>query len=154
MWKHKKTQPALAGLGSAALAAAVAVSRYSGPNFLKGVIKFYFYFYKNLLQTHTYMHTPLLPPPTTHACTEQQHAERTCWGGQKFFAILHAGGLGSDLGQSGQLFRYSIVVTDGKPIVMMRIELQGVQCMEGGSGLSDTASVTLCCVWCVYVCVE
>ena len=36
--KHEKTQHALVGLGSAALAAVVALPRKGGPNFPKGVI--------------------------------------------------------------------------------------------------------------------
>ena len=36
--KHKKTQQALVGLGSAALAAAVAVPRYGRPNVPKGIM--------------------------------------------------------------------------------------------------------------------
>ena len=39
LWKHEKIQQALEGLGSAALAAAVALPRYGGPNFPKGIIK-------------------------------------------------------------------------------------------------------------------
>ena len=37
--KHEKTQHVFVGLGSAALAAAVALPRLGGPNFPKGVIK-------------------------------------------------------------------------------------------------------------------
>ena len=37
--KHKKTQHALVGLGSAALAAAVTLPRLGGPNFPKGTVK-------------------------------------------------------------------------------------------------------------------
>ena len=37
--KHKKTQNALVGLGSAALAAAVALPKYGAPNVLKGIVK-------------------------------------------------------------------------------------------------------------------
>ena len=38
LWKHDKTQHALVGLGSTALAAAIALPRYGGPNFPKGRI--------------------------------------------------------------------------------------------------------------------
>ena len=37
--KHDKTQHAVVGLGSAALAAAAALPRIGGPNFPKGIIK-------------------------------------------------------------------------------------------------------------------
>ena len=37
--KYEKTQYALAGLGRAALAVAVAIPRYGSPNFPKGIIK-------------------------------------------------------------------------------------------------------------------
>ena len=37
--KHEKTQHALVGLGSAALAAAVVLPRYDDPNFPKDMIK-------------------------------------------------------------------------------------------------------------------
>ena len=45
--KHEQTQHVLVELGSAALAAAVALPGQGGPNFPKGIIKCRFFFRKN-----------------------------------------------------------------------------------------------------------